>query len=373
MPGPVTFLPGTSPLRLGGRPYRGNFQVSVARRSTPGREQRRARGVPLRRRPVGGAQGLVAGGAQGAGGRGTLVRARRPQDGILVRPLPGHAEPGVSGDRARGTVDDRGRAGHRRRGRPVRGPPGRRRTSSPASGGRTASAPRSGRARSRPRTSCRSRIPTTRSRLTTAGGRSSSLPPGSGRVMQRPREAGGAPHGHGAFGAGRERDRGRRAGRVDRHGLRPPARAEASLDLVQDRRALARPARSSGHVREEHLSERPREEPALGAARSAPGRGHVAAGRAGHTRRGRGGDDYGKASGSDRLPAHERQPSQHDRARRGRAARTLPRNARRGKTSRVRASRVARGERRRCSASTEAAGGPSPARRSTRAAASRAR
>jgi stage II sporulation protein D len=30
VPGPVTFLPGNSPLRLGGRPYRGNFQVSVA-------------------------------------------------------------------------------------------------------------------------------------------------------------------------------------------------------------------------------------------------------------------------------------------------------------------------------------------------------
>jgi stage II sporulation protein D len=30
VPGPVTFLPGSSPLRLGGRPYRGNFQVSVA-------------------------------------------------------------------------------------------------------------------------------------------------------------------------------------------------------------------------------------------------------------------------------------------------------------------------------------------------------
>src|SRR5215218_5934417 len=30
VPGPVTFLPGTSPLRLGGRPYRGNFLVSVA-------------------------------------------------------------------------------------------------------------------------------------------------------------------------------------------------------------------------------------------------------------------------------------------------------------------------------------------------------
>jgi SpoIID/LytB domain protein len=30
VPGPVTFLPGNSPLRLGGRPYRGNFHVSVA-------------------------------------------------------------------------------------------------------------------------------------------------------------------------------------------------------------------------------------------------------------------------------------------------------------------------------------------------------
>ena len=30
LPPPVTFLPGSSPLRLGGRPYRGQFQVSVA-------------------------------------------------------------------------------------------------------------------------------------------------------------------------------------------------------------------------------------------------------------------------------------------------------------------------------------------------------
>jgi stage II sporulation protein D len=30
LPAPVSFLPGSSPLRLGGRPYRGNFQVSVA-------------------------------------------------------------------------------------------------------------------------------------------------------------------------------------------------------------------------------------------------------------------------------------------------------------------------------------------------------
>jgi stage II sporulation protein D len=30
VPGPVTFFPGTSPLRLGGRPYRGQFLVSVA-------------------------------------------------------------------------------------------------------------------------------------------------------------------------------------------------------------------------------------------------------------------------------------------------------------------------------------------------------
>ena len=30
VPGPVTFLPGSAPLRLGGRPYRGQFLVSVA-------------------------------------------------------------------------------------------------------------------------------------------------------------------------------------------------------------------------------------------------------------------------------------------------------------------------------------------------------
>ena len=123
VPGPVTFLPGSAPLRLGGRPYRGNFQVSVA-----GGALRAVNNVALEAYLYGSSRRRCrrtgCRSAQGAGGRGALVCARRPQDGILVRPLPGHSEPGVPGDRARVTVDDRGRTGHRRGGRPLPGPPG---------------------------------------------------------------------------------------------------------------------------------------------------------------------------------------------------------------------------------------------------------
>ena len=111
VPGPVTFLPGSSPLRLGGRPYRGQFLVSVA-----GGALRAVNSVSLEAYLYGVVpsempKDVAARGAEGAGGRGAHLRARRPQDGIVVRPLPGHPEPGLPGHRARGSVDDGGRAG----------------------------------------------------------------------------------------------------------------------------------------------------------------------------------------------------------------------------------------------------------------------
>ena len=73
---PAHVPPGSSPLRFGDRPYRGQVQVSVANGALRAVNVRRARGLPLRRRPVGDAARLAAGGAQGPGRRGALLRAR---------------------------------------------------------------------------------------------------------------------------------------------------------------------------------------------------------------------------------------------------------------------------------------------------------
>ena len=101
------------------------------------------------------------------------TRSRVQEERLVVRPLPGHAEPGLSRHRPRGAVDDRGRAT-----RP------RARSSSTAgkvattyffssSGGRTASASEVWPSAPARRTSSRSTTRTTRSRRTTAGARSS--------------------------------------------------------------------------------------------------------------------------------------------------------------------------------------------------------
>ena len=82
-------------------------------RPASGDQPGRPRGVSLRRRAVGDAEGLAARSAQGAGRRRALVRARGPQDRILVRPLPGHAQPGLPRDRPRGAFRDGGSPGHR--------------------------------------------------------------------------------------------------------------------------------------------------------------------------------------------------------------------------------------------------------------------
>ena len=79
-------------------------------RSAAGREQRRPRAVPLRRRPARGAERLAGRGAEGAGRGRAVVRTRRSQD-RRVRSLRRHAQPGVRRNRG-------GEAHHERRRRP---------------------------------------------------------------------------------------------------------------------------------------------------------------------------------------------------------------------------------------------------------------
>ncbi len=175
LPAPLAFLPGSSPLRLGGRPVpRAAPRVRGQRLSARG-QLRRARGVPLRRRAVGDAEHLASGGAEGTGRRGTLLRARGSQDRFLVRPLSRHSEPGLPRHRPREALDDGSGAGDRRARSSSTEAVSRRRTSSRARAGARQRRTRSGMARPF-RTSSRSTTPTTRSLLITAGGRSPSLP-----------------------------------------------------------------------------------------------------------------------------------------------------------------------------------------------------
>src|ERR671930_610657 len=91
------------------------------RRQAPGGERPRARGVPPGRRAGRDAAHLRARGAEGPGGRRALVRALAPPDRQL-RPLSGHAEPGLPRRRRRGAGDERGRPGDRGPGRALRRP-----------------------------------------------------------------------------------------------------------------------------------------------------------------------------------------------------------------------------------------------------------
>ena len=227
-------------------------------RSAARGQRRRARGVPLRRRPVGDAARLGAGGAQGAGGRRALLRARGEEERVVVRPLPGYAEPGLSRHRPRGAVDDRGGAGHRGSGRPLRRDAWRRRTSSRAREAAPRLRPRSGRAHRR-RSVSRVRQRPVRHDLAVS-------PVGPVRRSRVAAEA-RSPRARAADrrdDADRpvrprpERDRDRLAGRLDDDRLGSSARAEPSLDVVPDRRALARHSAGARHVRQERRAERRR-------------------------------------------------------------------------------------------------------------------
>ena len=73
---PLVFHPATAPLDARREPYRGRIQVDVVDGKLRAINVVGARAVPLRRRPVGDAVELGAGGAEGAGRRRALVRAR---------------------------------------------------------------------------------------------------------------------------------------------------------------------------------------------------------------------------------------------------------------------------------------------------------
>ena len=126
-------------------------------------------------------QRLASGGAQGAGRRGTLLRARRPQDRLLVRPLPRTlAARSTAASRTRKpstTAAVQATAGP---GRPLPGPARDdvfllelRRADSVGARGLAGSQPTP--------YLVSSTTPTTRSLPITAGARSSSPPPGSAR------------------------------------------------------------------------------------------------------------------------------------------------------------------------------------------------
>ena len=83
------------------------------------RQLGRARAVSVRRRPTRGSVLVACGGVESAGSRRALVCARSAED-RRVRPLRGHAQPGVRGRRRREADDERSGRRHRRPGAAVR-------------------------------------------------------------------------------------------------------------------------------------------------------------------------------------------------------------------------------------------------------------
>ena len=81
-------------------PDRGLGHRREARRG----QRRRARAVPPGRRRAGDAEQLAGGGTEGAGGRGTLVRALAPAHRQAVRPLRRRAQPGLRRDPRRASA-----------------------------------------------------------------------------------------------------------------------------------------------------------------------------------------------------------------------------------------------------------------------------
>ena len=206
----------------------------------PGGRRRRARAVPAGRRSVGDAVGLAGRGAEGAGGRGPLVRAREPREGS-------RRSTSTATRAARSTAAS---------------PPSRRRRTPPSTRPRARSCSTTARSptrsSSRPPAAARrrrSRRPATRRAVPRLGARSVR------HALAVPRLGpGGARRGEGREGAeaaGADRRPARRtngpSGRVrsvtavsaddsagDRHRRAGPRRARPALDLVHARRCSAR-------------------------------------------------------------------------------------------------------------------------------------
>ena len=93
--GPLVFTGGATPLAVNGKHYRGSFEVAVVSGrvrvvNVLGLDAYLLGVVPSR-----GSQLVAGGGAEGAGRRSPLVRARDPQARRRVRHLRGHAQPGL--------------------------------------------------------------------------------------------------------------------------------------------------------------------------------------------------------------------------------------------------------------------------------------
>ena len=158
---------------LGGKRYRGSLEVASrtggCARSTPSGSRRTCTGVVPRR----GAARLAGRGAEGAGRRRALVRARRAQDRGRSTSTPTCAARSTAASTPRSRPTNAAVDATAGQVRAVRRARSRRRTSSrPRAGGRRTS-PTSGAGR-RSRTSSRSPTRTTPPRRTTAGARSPS-------------------------------------------------------------------------------------------------------------------------------------------------------------------------------------------------------
>ena len=118
---PLLIRPGKdTPLAFDGVRVPGQPRARRAGKLPAGRQRRPARLLPLRRGRERDAVHLAERGAEGAGGRRAVVRARERRQGQAVRPLLRRPQSGLPRGRGREAADDRGRARDRRAGRPLR-------------------------------------------------------------------------------------------------------------------------------------------------------------------------------------------------------------------------------------------------------------
>ena len=106
--------------------YRGQIAVSVTGQKLRRGQRRRPRGLPPGRRAAEMPSALAGRGAEGAGRRGALLRARAPAERQGVRPLRRHAQPGLRRDRRRDAATTAAVAGDEGRGAALRGQADRR-------------------------------------------------------------------------------------------------------------------------------------------------------------------------------------------------------------------------------------------------------